>query len=83
MTNKQDAPGQIASRYCRESHFGPPESHNSTVSPAHAFGCDDPDDSPELHHSITNSRNNPTPLAAFTNTPDPAKKVNLDAPFPE
>ncbi|KAF9783667.1 hypothetical protein BJ322DRAFT_1109524 [Thelephora terrestris] len=75
LTNKQDAPGQVASRYCREKHFSSPSnSHDLTLTLAHEPEHDSSGDSPELHHTITNSRNNPTPLSSFSNTPDPAKR---------
>jgi len=77
LTNKRDVPGQVASRYRRENHFGSPESHDSTPTLVHGSGCDGSDDSPELHHTIPNSRNTPISLSSFSNTPDPATKVSL------
>jgi hypothetical protein len=77
LTNKQNAPGQVASRYRRENHFGSPESHDPTLTPIHGSGCENSEESPELHHTMTNSRNDPVSLSYFSNTADPAAKVSL------
>jgi len=86
LTNKKDAPEQIARRYRRAHHFGasgsrdpsmegisPPDGHRT---PGHG-GVDD---SPEFHHTITNSRNNPVELASFPKMRDPAALVSEPAP---
>jgi len=75
LTNKQDAPGQVASRYRRENHFGSPESHDPTLAPPCMPEDCGSDDFLELHHTITDSRNNPISLSSFSNVPDPATKV--------
>ena len=77
LTNKQDAPKQVARRYCRESHFGSSKSHDPTLAPAWISEDDSPNDFPELHHTITESRNNPISLSSFSSVPDPATKVSL------
>ena len=75
LTNKQDASGQIASRYHRENHFGSFESHDPVLVQADAPEWDSSNDSPELHHIISESRNNSVSLSSFSNLPDPATKV--------
>jgi len=77
LTNKRDAPEQIARRYRRAHYFGAseacdppmegvllPDNHHTPV-----------DDSPEFHHTISNSRNNPVELASFPEMQDPAATV--------
>lgn len=85
LTNKRDAPEQIGRRYRRESHFDVlpcDPSQVDAVRTEHVSMCDDVDNSPELHHTITNSRNNPVDLASFSgsNARDPAAKVGKHAP---
>ena len=82
LTNKKDAPEQIARRYRRAHHFGASEPRDTSQPDKHTSARDDDmDDSPELHHTITNSRNNPVQLASFSsNTQDPATKVNPCTP---
>lgn len=81
LTNKQDAREQIARRYRRAHHFNISESgdhsQGGTAPDRHMSSRDDADNFPELHHTISNSRNNPVQLASFssTNTQDPAAKV--------
>ena len=72
LTNKKDAPEQIAHRYRRAHHFKPSEPSDPSQ----------PDDSPEFHHSITASRNDSIELASFSSskTRDPAAKVGFSTP---
>ena len=75
LTNKQDAPGQIARHYRRAHHF-------DTAPDRHAPRHDNTDDSPAFHHKISNSRNDSIELASFSsaNTQDPAAKVDPCTP---
>lgn len=68
LTNKRDAPEQISRRYRRAHHFGASGSDESAPKDT------DPSDSPELHYTITRSRNEPVQLASFSGakTQDPA-----------
>jgi len=78
LTNKNNAPEQIARRYRRAHHFNGSESSDRSEPEKHPPQHDDADDSPEFHHKITNSRNNPVQLASFSSTKiqDPAAKVD-------
>ena len=86
LTNKKDAPEQIARRYRRAHHFGASGSRDSSredipLPDSHrAPRYDGVDDSPEFHHTITNSRNNPVELASFPKMQDPAATVSELAP---
>ena len=80
LTNKKDAPEQIARRYRWAHHFGAleycdPSLGGIPLDGGHMFQYDSTDDSPEFHHTITNSRNNPVEVASFSDTQDPAVKV--------
>ena len=81
LTNKKDAPEQIARRYRRAHHFGTsgsrdPSTEGIPLPDSHrAPRYDGVDDSPEFHHTITNSRNNPVELASFSKMEDPAATV--------
>ena len=80
LTNKKDAPEQIARRYRRAHHFGASEYCDPSLGGipldgGHTSRYDSTDDSPEFHHTITNSRNNPVEVASFSDTQDPAAKV--------
>ena len=79
LTNKKDAPEQIARRCRRAHHFSASESCDPSPSSGggNASRRDAADDMPELHHTVTNSRNNPVELASFSKTQDPAAKVGL------
>jgi len=86
LTNKKDAPEQIARRYRRAHHFGASESRNpSPENPPpdsdNASRHDAMNDMPEFHHTVTNSRNNPVELASFSKSQDPAAKVGLHTTF--
>ena len=77
LTNKKNAPEQIARRYRRAYHFDVLEPCDPSQPKEHLPRRDDEDDSSEFHHTIMASRNNPIELASFsdTNTKDPAAKV--------
>ena len=80
LTNKKNAPEQIARHYHRAHHFNASESASRPNAPAsQGNGMDE---SPEFHHTITNSRNNPVELASFSShrTQDPAAKVGPCTP---
>ena len=85
LTNKKDASEQISRRYRRAHHFDASEDPNSSEgavfdeSPSLRDGTGG---SPELHHTITNSRNNPLQLASFSSarTQDPAARVSMHPP---
>ena len=78
LTNKQDPSGQVVSWYHRECHFSSTESNNPTLTLTDGYGHNGCNDSPELHHTITNSRNYPVSLSSFSSTSDPATKVSLE-----
>jgi hypothetical protein len=82
LTNKKDAPEQIARHYQRAHHFNRSEYTGSSKPHESAPEHDNADDSPEFHHTITDSRNNPVELASFSShsTKDPAAKVDLRSP---
>ena len=80
LTNKKDAPEQIARRYRRAHRFGASEYCDPSLGGIppdgdHASQHNSADDSPEFHHTITNSRNNPVAVASFSDMQDPAAKV--------
>ena len=80
LTNKKDATEQISRRYRQAHHFGASESCDP--SQGGTMGRhDETDGLPELHHMMSNSRNNPVQLASFlsSSTQDPAAKVTLCA----
>jgi len=82
LTNKKDAPEQIARRYRREHYFDASESYDpspgdSPPDGTHTSRHDPMNDPPEFHHTVTNSRNNPVEIASFSKTQDPAAKVGL------
>lgn len=84
LTNKKDAAEQIARRYRRAHHFGAseslePSSEGTPSDDDRASRHDAANDPPELHHTVTNSRNYPVELTSFSMTQDPAAKV---APLP-
>ncbi|KAF9782712.1 hypothetical protein BJ322DRAFT_1022293 [Thelephora terrestris] len=79
LTNKKDAPEQIARRYRRARHFEASESceHSSegiSSDGDRGSGHDTANDLPELHHSVTSSRKDPAELASFSVMQDPAAK---------
>jgi len=81
LTNKKDAPEQIARRYRRAHRFGAsgscdPSPENPPPDSDNASRRDATNDMPEFHHTVTNSRNNPVELASFSKTQDPAAKVD-------
>ena len=85
LTNKKDAPEQIARRYRRAHHFntsesGDPSPRNPLPDGDHTSGDDTANDLPEFHHTVTNSYNNQVELASFSKTHDPAAKVGSHNP---
>ena len=78
LTNKKDAPEQIARHYRRAHHFSGSESTDSHQRNESASRYDDTNNTQEFHHTITSSRNNPVDLASFSSrtTRDPAAKVD-------
>lgn len=78
LTNKKDAAEQISRRYRRAHHFGASESCDPPQGDT-LGGHDKPDGLPELHHTMSNSRNNPVQLTSLSSssTQDPAAKVHL------
>ena len=82
LTNKKDAPEQITCQYRRAHHFKTSGSHDPSLGGVpldgnHTSLYDSVEDSPEFHHAITDSRNDPIELASFSKTQDPATKVGL------
>ena len=79
LTNKKDAPEQIACRYRQANHFGASEYCDPLggIPPDgdHMSQHNSIDNSPEFHHAITNSHNNPVAVASFSDMQDPAAKV--------
>lgn len=81
LTNKQNAPEQIARRYRRAHHFRASESRDHPPGGTSKSGSDHEsrhnaeNDPPEFHHTVTSSRNKPVELASFSTTDDPAAKV--------
>ena len=82
LTNKKDAPEQIARHYRRAHHFNGSDIADPS-SDELASRREDECDSPDFHHTISTSRNNPTELASFSSnsTQDPAAKVGPCAPL--
>ena len=82
LTNKKDTPEQIARHYRQVHHFDGSVPTDSSQLSEPTSQDDNSYDSPELHHIITNSRNNPLELAQFLShcTQDPAAKVDPYTP---
>lgn len=83
LTNKKDAPEQIARHYRRGHHFDGPGSHGPSQPDERESRQHSDGDSAEFHHTITTSRNNRLELASFSsnNPQDPATKVRPHTPL--
>ena len=70
VNGQAESAGQVTSRYHRECHFGSTESDNRTPTLTDRYEHNGCNDTPELHHTITNSGNYPVSLSSFSSTSD-------------